>query len=86
MFASLLSAFIDISWVSGLFYGLGIGDLKYMEEITPVYNQAIIEIICKENIKNASPLSGKRVQKWLSREGSGVGGGRGLGVSIKFQG
>ena len=86
MFASLLSAFIDISWVSGLSYGLGIGDLKYMEEITPVDNQAIIEIMCIKNKKNASPLSGKRVQKWLSGEGSGVGGGRGLGVSIKFQG
>ena len=84
MFARLLSAFIDISWVSGLSYGLGIGDLKYMEEITPVDNQAIIGIICKENIQNASPLSGKRVQKWLSGESSG--GGRGGGVSIKFQG
>lgn len=37
--------------------------MKYTEEITPVDNQAIIEIICIENKKNASPLSGKRVQK-----------------------
>ena len=44
-----------------------------MEEITPVYNQAIIEIICKENIKNASPLSGKRVQ--AGRVAGWVGGG-----------
>ena len=41
----------------------GIGDLKYTEEITPVDNQAIIEIMCIKNKKNASPLSGKRVQK-----------------------
>ena len=45
------------------FLCLGVGDLKYMEEITPVDNQAIVEIICIENKKNASLLSGKRVQK-----------------------
>ena len=85
MFASLWFAFIDISWVLDLSYGLGIGYVKYTEEITPVDNQAIIEIICIKNKKNASPLSGKQVQKWLSGEGSGLGGGGGS-VSIKFQG
>ena len=34
-----------------------------MEEIMPVDNQAIIEIVCIESKKNASLLSGKRVQK-----------------------
>lgn len=37
--------------------------MKYTEEITPIVNQAIIKIICIENKKNASPLSGKRAQK-----------------------
>ena len=37
--------------------------MKYKEEIKPADNQAIIEIICIENKKNASSLSGKRVQK-----------------------